>query len=39
MKPRNILILGGSGNIGKHIISSLNDDNIFILDKVLPKKK
>ena len=38
MKPRNILILGGSGNIGKHIISSLNDDNIFILDKVLPKK-
>jgi nucleoside-diphosphate-sugar epimerase len=38
MKPKNILILGGSGNIGKHIISSLNDDNIFILDRVLPKK-
>tara|TARA_B100000780_G_C21125595_1_gene456623 strand:- start:2788 stop:3720 length:933 start_codon:yes stop_codon:yes gene_type:complete len=39
MKSKNILLLGGSGNIGSNLISKIIDNNnIFILDKNLPQK-
>lgn len=39
MKSKNILLLGGSGKIGKHLILFLNsNNNIFLLDKNLPTK-
>jgi|SaaInlStandDraft_2_1057019.scaffolds.fasta_scaffold41485_2 nucleoside-diphosphate-sugar epimerase len=38
MKSKNILLLGGAGNIGKQLtLSFLKDYNIFLLDKSMPR--
>jgi len=39
MRSKNILLLGGAGQIGKLLISNLNtNNNLFLLDKKSPKK-
>jgi nucleoside-diphosphate-sugar epimerase len=39
MKSKNILILGGAGQIGKLLVSNLDVNNdLFLLDKNLPKE-
>ena len=38
MKLKNILLIGGAGNIGKQLISKLaKDNNIFLIDKNAPQ--
>lgn len=37
MNNTNLLIVGGGGSIGNHLINSLNFDNVYILDKQILK--